>query len=351
MMALMMRAERPAAAYRVVRTVAGLTATLMLGACAQTGELLPKASLASLQSSDESEKPTTPQNELQKATAYWGQEYAKRPTALEPALSYARNLKALGEKQKALDVLQRAGSVHDGNRELAGEYGRLALDLDQVQVAARMLAIADDPTKPDWKVISARGTVLAKQGQYKQAIPFYERALALSQNQSSVLNNLAMAHAMGGDPKKAEELLHQAAATPGGNTAKVKQNLALVLGLQGRYDEAKQLTAGSSSAAADASQNVDVLRTFVKAPATATPSSVATAAPATPVADFKTQVSRAIASAPTAAQQATPSTPNVAKTMMKPASIEKASADAAPGWTTNVAAETSSSTALKGAAR
>ena len=111
-----------------------------------------------------------------------------------------------------------------------------------------MLEIADDPAKPDWKIISARGTVLSKQGQYKQAIPFYERASPLSQNQRSVLNNLAMAHAMSGDPKKAEELLRQAASTPSGNTAKVKQNLALVLGLQGRYDEAKLVTAGTTSA-------------------------------------------------------------------------------------------------------
>lgn len=345
-MAHVMRAGRPAAAMRVARGIAGLTATLMLGACSQTADLLPKSNITVAQDSEDGEKSSVPQNELQKATTYWGQEFQKRSGELEPALNYARNLKALGEKQKAMAVLQRAAALHDGNRELAGEYGRLALELDQVNAASRMLEIADDPAKPDWKVISARGTVLSKQGQYKQAIPFYERALALSNNQSSVLNNLAMAHAMGGDPKKAEELLRQAASTPSGNTAKVKQNLALVLGLQGRYDEAKLITGGSTSASNEASQNVDVLRKFVKVDAKAAPTAMA-AGGAGVVPDFKTQVSRAIASAPALAPK-----PFAAQTpAFKPAAVE--TSDAASRWQTNVAnaqATSTNSSGLKGSA-
>ena len=45
--------------------------------------------------------------------------------------------------------------------------------MDQVGVANQMLAMADDATKPDWRVISARGTVMAKQAKYTDAIPFY----------------------------------------------------------------------------------------------------------------------------------------------------------------------------------
>nr|HPG89336.1 tetratricopeptide repeat protein [Hyphomicrobium sp.] len=196
---------------------------------------------------------------------------------------------------------------------------RLALDLDQVNVAARMLEIADDPAKPDWKVISARGTVLAKQGEYKQAIPYYERALSLSPNQPSVLNNLAMAHAMGGDPKQAEELLRRASATPTVDSARMKQNLALVLGLQGRYDEAKSVTAGSPTAIAGA-QNVDIVRNIVKLDPKAAPVQQPTAVAAAP-ADFKTQVSRAIASAPAAA--ASPAKPIVT---LKPSAADQAAA-------------------------
>jgi Flp pilus assembly protein TadD len=278
----------------LTRVIASLTATLLLGACADSGDLLPKPQAALAQDdSDSDTKSNVPQSELQKATTYWGKEYGKRTSELKPALNYARNLKALGEKNKAMAVLQQASSLHDGDPELAGEYGRLALEMDQVNLAARMLQIADDPAKPDWRVISARGTVFAKQGQYKDAIPYYERALTLAQDQPSVLNNLAMAYAMTGDAKKAETLLRQASSgNAGQNSSKVKQNLALVLGLEGRYDEAKSVTAGTDVASAS-SDNVDILRSIVKLQPKAAPTALADGG----VPDFKTKVSKAIASA------------------------------------------------------
>jgi Flp pilus assembly protein TadD len=200
--------------------------------------------------------------ELQKATEYWGKAYAQSPRDLQAALSYARNLKAMGEKRRALGVLQQASLYHGESRELAGEYGRLALDLDQVRVAKQLLAMADDPGKPDWRIISARGAALAKEGNYSEAIPLFERSVALSQNQPSVLSNLALAYAMNGEPNKAESMLRQAAATDN-NSPRIRQNLALVLGLQGKYDEAK-LVAARDIPMTNAAANADFLRQVVK---------------------------------------------------------------------------------------
>jgi Flp pilus assembly protein TadD len=243
-------------------TLTCLSASLLLGACSQSSDLLPSIAMKSLETGTADTSPSTPQTELQKATAYWGKEYAKKPTELQPALNYARDLKAMGEKQKAYAVLQQASMLHNDNRELAGEYGRLALDLNQVGAANQLLAIADDPTKPDWRVISARGTVMAKQGKYRDAIPFYERALSLSQKNPTVMNNLAMAYAMMGDPQKAEEILRQA-VTEDGATPKVRENLAIVLGLQGRYEESKAVAAGVLNSDA-ASSNTAYLKQMVK---------------------------------------------------------------------------------------
>jgi Flp pilus assembly protein TadD len=240
-----------------------LTASLLLSACSATPDLLPSLVMKPTETgATASDVPSSPQTELQKATLYWGNEYAKKPTELRPALSYAKNLKAMGEKEKALAVLQQASVLHSNDRELAGEYGRLALDMDQVGAANQLLALADDPTKPDWRVVSARGTVMAKQGKYSEAIPFYERALTLAQNNPTVMNNLAMAYAMMGDPKKAEEILRQA-ATSQGASPKVRENLALVLGLQGRYDESKAVAAGVLNTEV-ASANTAYLQQMVK---------------------------------------------------------------------------------------
>ncbi len=262
----MISAARPARRLNLTRSLAALTSALMVGACSQTAELLPSANfLSDTEQVADSDVGVAGESDLQKATIYWGRQYAKRPSDVNNGLNYARNLKAMGEKQKALTVLQETSSIHNGNTELAGEYGRLALELDQVNVAEKLLAIADNPTKPDWRIVSARGTVLAKQGKYKESVAFYERALQLSNNQSSVLNNLAMAHAMNGEPAKAEALLRQATAETGA-APKVSQNLALVLGLQGRYDEAKTYAVTASGAEAVKS-DTDLLRTLVKAPA------------------------------------------------------------------------------------
>jgi Flp pilus assembly protein TadD len=234
-----------------------LAGTLMLGACS-SGLGTATGSLASLKPEPAADQ----RSELVKATEFWGQKYQQNPRDLTSALNYAKNLKAMGEKQRALGVLQQMTLLHSDSRELASEYGRLALELDQVSVAARLLAAADDPVNPDWKIISARGTVLAKQGKYDEAVPFYERALTLAPNQPSVLSNLALAHAMNGDAAKAETMLRQAAAADR-SSLKIRQNLAIVMGLQGKYDEAK-LLASSDLSPENAAENTDAIRKIVK---------------------------------------------------------------------------------------
>lgn len=242
------------------RGLAALAACLMLGACAQA----PKPGSAGALTLDDTPKQTTKsaRSDLEKATAYWGQQYAKNPRDLDSALNYAMDLKALGEKKRALAVLQQASIFHGQSRKLAGEYGRLALEFDQMSVANRLLAAADDPANPDWRIISARGTVFAKQGKYQEAIPFYERALSLAHDQPSILSNLALAHAMNGEPARAESMLRKAAGTDP-NSLKIRQNLALVLGLQGKYDEAKVL-ASRDLTMENAKENTNYLRRIVK---------------------------------------------------------------------------------------
>lgn len=255
-------AARKSPCARSLLVIAGVG--LLAGGCSsQLGSAQALLTAAQAPSFAEATKPTVEDSrtELQKATEYWGKAYAKDPRDAKTAINYAKNLKALGEKQQALAVLQQTSVYHGTNRALNAEYGRLALEFDQVSLAQKLLEQADDPANPDWRVISARGTVLAKQGIYKDAIAFYQRALTLSPNEASILNNLALAHAMLGEADKAEPLLKRAAAA-GGNDARVSQNLSLVLGLQGKYDEAK-VAAGRDLPADKAAANVDYVRSIV----------------------------------------------------------------------------------------
>ena len=139
------------------RGLAALAACLMLGACGQLPDLGSPEMMSVSQPAPnpQAEVSNQPASNLQNATDYWGKQYAKNPRDLKNALSFARNLKAMGQKRRAISVLQQAAVFHGHNKELAGEYGRLALEFDQLNVAKRLLAAADNHAKPDWKVIAA----------------------------------------------------------------------------------------------------------------------------------------------------------------------------------------------------
>jgi Flp pilus assembly protein TadD len=239
-----------------------LSLTLALGACGGVGPM-DFASLGEKPAKvAEAAAPLQPQSDLQKATEYWGKQSEKNPKDPQAAINYVRNLKALGAKQQALAAIQQAHATNPAHKGIASEYGRLALEMDQVSVADKLLAMADDAVAPDWKVISARGTVLAKQGRYREAIPQYERALTMSPNQPALLNNLALAHAMNGQADKAEPMLRQAAAD-GSADPKVAQNLSLVLGLQGKHDDAKSIIVRTAAPAEEIAEDARLVREMV----------------------------------------------------------------------------------------
>ena len=242
--------------------IAGASLGGLLSACASSPLPPLAAGEGAMATSEATAGERRGKSDGERAAEHWGKAYAKNPRNPEAALNYARKLKALGDKQQAFAVLQQAASLNAGHRGLLSEYARLALELDQVERAQKLLEEADDPASPDWRVISARGTVLAKQGKYREAIPLYQRALALAPNQASVLNNLALALAMDGNAEQAETLLKQAVAQ-GGHEARVSQNLALVLSLQGKYEEAKLVGARQLSAE-QAAANVDYVKRMVQ---------------------------------------------------------------------------------------
>ena len=292
----------------IARLAALTLAGLLSGGCSSLGDAMPELTASNTPAKAHGLAPegADKRADLLKATEYWGKEFQKKPQDLDTALSYAKNLKALGQKGQALGVLQQASLYHSTDRRLASEYGRLALQLDQVTVADKLLRHADDPTSPDWRVISARGTVLAKQGKYADAIKFFERANMLSSGRPSVMNNLALAHAMNGNAQQAEGLLRTTVAK-GKVNPKVKQNLALVLSLQGKYEESTKI-ASSVLPPAAASSNTALLRKIVKLEPKAMPKEavvapVAVAAAKAP--QFKPAVLKAAAPVPAAASWST----------------------------------------------
>ena len=254
---------------RVATILGAVTAVLFLSGCStglQDGGLATMlGGSKSAETADaakiEADAHANGRGDLEKATAYWQKEFAGNPRNIDAAVNYAKNLKAMGEKDRAIAVLQQASMYNSDHKGLASEYGRLALENDQAALAEKLLARAEDPLKPDWKVISAQGAAIAKQGRHREAIPKFERALALSPDNPAVLNNLGMAQAMNGDAVKAEATLRKAADLPGA-APRVRQNLALVVGLQGKFDEARQIS-GADLPPEKTAENIAYLRRMI----------------------------------------------------------------------------------------
>lgn len=177
-----------------------------------------------------------------KRTQALAQEWATHPGDEAIGLDYAKNLGAMGQVDLQADVLKQLAQAHSTDPALQFQLGKKLLSSGRPGEAVGMLQRAASLPGADWKMHSALGSAYDQQGEYEQARGEYQKALALSPNELSVQNNLGMSYALQGKLPEAEKILRAAA---GGNNAeklpRIRQNLALVVGLQGRFDEARNI--------------------------------------------------------------------------------------------------------------
>src|SRR5690606_4994479 len=120
---------------------------------------------------------------------------------------------------------------------------------------------AQTPEYPDWKLLSAEAAILDQLGNHGEARGLYRRALDLQPGEPTILSNLGMSHLLEGDLKTAETYMRQAIASPAADS-RVRQNLALVVGLQGRFGEAEEIASRELSPE-EAQANVAYLRSML----------------------------------------------------------------------------------------
>jgi Flp pilus assembly protein TadD len=190
--------------------------------------------------------------------AVYGPQYRADPNNVDVALHYAQALRATGQRAQALAVLQRVSISNPHNKTVLGEYGRALADSGDYKQAFDVLGRAHSPDQPDWRILSAQGAALDQMGQHGDAQRFYLTALKIVPDEPSVLSNLGLSYALSHDLPKAEEALRRAAAHQPVDP-RVRQNLALVVGLEGRFAEAETI-ARADLPADQAAANVSYLR-------------------------------------------------------------------------------------------
>lgn len=184
--------------------------------------------------------------------------YQDNPGDPDAAMAYAKVLRANEQRAQAVAVLQQASIRNPNNMALLGAYGRALADAGEYAEALDALGRAHTPDNPDWRILNAQGAVLDQMGRHDEAQRHYSSALKIKPNEPSVLSNLGLSYLLQKNLKRAEFTLRRAVGQANASP-KVRQNLALVVGLEGRYAEAEKI-ASADLPADEAAANVAYLR-------------------------------------------------------------------------------------------
>ena len=175
-------------------------------------------------------------------TAEMGKAWQAEPKNVNKGLAYANGLGSLGHTDKQLEVLKQLASANPGNMQVTTLYGKKLVTAGRSGDALPLLEKAAGAKGADWRVHSALGSAYDQQGHYEKARNSYKRGLALDAQNFSVLNNLGMSYALEGNLRQAELTLREANSLPDAKSEpRLRQNLALVVGLQGRFEEASKI--------------------------------------------------------------------------------------------------------------
>jgi len=182
------------------------------------------------------------QTQSQANLAQLSARYKANPRDKTTIIHFAAALRSVGQSGQAVAVLEQAISYYPDDANIKVAYAK-ALSADgKFAQALNVIEGTIRPDRPDWNALSVKGAILDQMGDHTTARQLYQQALLISPGQASLEANIGLSYAMTNDLTKAEQHLRRAVAMPGAN-GRIRQNLALVLGLQGRFDEARAIYA------------------------------------------------------------------------------------------------------------
>jgi len=243
---------RPIVARLLATAVAICALALSAGGCSNIGAPDTTASISAANTTSANEA------ESRRTLDTLGARYRENPGDVDAAIAYARALRAIDQRAQAVAVLQQASIRNPRNMPALGAYGLALADAGQYQKALETLDRAHTPDNPDWRILNVQGAVLDQVGRHDEAQRHYASALKIMPDEPAVLSNLGLSYLLTKDLKNAETTLRRAVAQQNAGP-KVRQNLALVVGLRGRFEEAKKI-ASADLPESEAAANVAYLQ-------------------------------------------------------------------------------------------
>jgi Flp pilus assembly protein TadD len=246
-----MRSSQPRTARLFASAALAALLALSAAGCTTTGSPETTGSISA------APQPTNAAD-WRRVAAAWGERYRANTKDPEAAIHYAQALRATEQRAQAVAVLEQASMENPHDKQVLGAFGRALADVGRYEQALDVLGRAHTPDQPDWRILNVQGAVLDQLGRHDEARRHYASALKIKPDDPSVLSNIGLSYALTNDLKRSETTLRRAVTQPGA-APKVRQNLALVVGLQGRFAEAEQIVRADLPPA-EAEANVAYLR-------------------------------------------------------------------------------------------
>ncbi|WP_025091573.1 tetratricopeptide repeat protein [Brucella intermedia] len=168
------------------------------------------------------------------------EEYRANPDDTHVALAYSEALERSGNTDQSLAIARKILIKQPQNKLVLARYGKALAAAGQYSMAIDAMERAQTPDQPDWRLLSAEATVLDRVGDFDRARSLYERAQTLAPKEPSIISNMGVSLMLSGDLPGAEANFRRAIAMNEVDP-RTRENLALVVGLQKRYEEARKL--------------------------------------------------------------------------------------------------------------
>ena len=203
----------------------------------------------------------TEEGALRRFADEWARRYDANPKDKVVAMTYARALLGLDQSTQACAVLQNTAIQNPQDMQVLAAYGKALADAGRLTEAADILSRAHTPERPNWSVVSTQGTIADELGDHEAARAYYREALKIRPNDPTVLSNMGLSFALSRQLPRAEETLVLAATQPGADM-RVRQNLSLVLALEGKFPQAEEWSR-RDLAPIDAAANIASIRQMI----------------------------------------------------------------------------------------
>ena len=172
--------------------------------------------------------------------AFFANQFDHDPTDAQMGIYLSNAQRAMGRNAEAADTAHTVLLFAPKNVDALLAAARAHIADNNAFYAVDPLKAVTELRPRDWQAWSLLGVAYQQTKRSEDAQGAWATALKLSPDNASVLTNMAMARVAQGDFAGAEPLLRTAAAQKDA-TMQVRQNLALVLGLQGKMAEAEKL--------------------------------------------------------------------------------------------------------------